>query len=212
MTHFDDLLAGYARFRANGWKQQRERWEELAEGQSPKVMIIACSDSRSEPADIFDTHPGEIFVVRNVAALVPPFETNPGRHGVSAALEFAVQFLNVEEIVVMGHGMCGGCHAALHRTMEGAEPGRGGFIADWIAVLDEAGAGVRAEFPDYANREAGRAMELAGVKVSLANLRTFPCIQERERRGRLTLRGAFFAINEGVLHVLDEESGEFAPA
>src|SRR3546814_7202956 len=88
-------------------------------------MIIACSDSRSEPADIFDTHPGEIFVVRNVAALVPPFETTPGRHGVSAALEFAVQFLKIEEIVVMGHGMCGGCHAALHRSMVGAEPGRG---------------------------------------------------------------------------------------
>jgi carbonic anhydrase len=212
MTHFDDLLAGYARFRVNGWKQQRERWEELASGQSPKVMIIACSDSRSEPAQIFDTDPGEIFVVRNVAALVPPFETNPGRHGVSAALEFAVQFLNVEEIVVMGHGMCGGCHAALHRTMAGAEPGRGGFIADWIAVLDEASEQVRAAYPDIDNREAGRAMELAGVKVSLDNLRTFPCIAEREKRGRLTLRGAFFAINEGVLHVLDETTGEFAPA
>src|SRR3546814_7984448 len=89
MPHFDELLAGYARFRAHGGKEQHTRWQELAVGQSPKVMIIACSDSRSEPADIFDTHPGEIFVVRNVAALVPPFETTPGRHGVSAALEFA---------------------------------------------------------------------------------------------------------------------------
>src|SRR3546814_5802451 len=88
-------------------------------------MVIACSDSRSEPSQIFDTNPGEIFVVRNVAALVPPFETTPGRHGGSAALEFALQFLKIEEIVVMGHGMCGGCHAALHKTMAGAEPGRG---------------------------------------------------------------------------------------
>src|SRR3546814_2444902 len=151
MTHFDDLLAGYARFRTHGWQEQRTRWEELAVGQSPKVMIIACSDSRSEPADIFDTHPGEIFVVRNVAALVPPFETTPGRHGVSAALEFAVQFLKVEEIVVMGHGMCGGCHAALHRAMAGADPGRGGFLADWIAGLDDASPPVRADFPDFAN-------------------------------------------------------------
>lgn len=175
-------------------------------------MVIACSDSRSEPSQIFDTNPGEIFVVRNVGALVPPFETNPGRHGVSAALEFAVQFLHIEEIVVMGHGMCGGCHAALHRTMEGAEPGRGGFIAHWIEMLDEASADIRARYPDYDNREAGRAMELAAVGVSLTNLRTFPCIQEKEKRGTLKLRGAFFAINEGLLYVMDESTGEFAPA
>src|SRR3546814_13092729 len=111
MTHFDDLLAGYARFRTHGWQEQRTRWEELAVGQSPKVMIIACSDSRSEPADIFDTHPGEIFVVRNVASLVPPFATTPGRPGVSAAIEFALQFRNVEENVVMGQGMGGAAPA-----------------------------------------------------------------------------------------------------
>lgn len=212
MTHFADLIEGYRRFRATGWKQQRERWEQLAEGQSPRVMVIACSDSRSEPADIFDTHPGEIFVVRNVAALVPPFETTPGRHGVSAALEFAVQFLKVDEVVVMGHGMCGGCHAALHRSMEGAEPGRGGFIADWIAMLDDASAEVRASHNEIDNRDAGRAMEMAAVRVSIANLRTFPCIQEKEKRGTLKLRGAFFAINDGILHILDEATGEFSPA
>lgn len=212
MTHFADLIDGYRRFRTTGWQQQRERWEQLAEGQSPRVMVIACSDSRSEPADIFDTHPGEIFVVRNVAALVPPFETTPGRHGVSAALEFAVQFLKVDEVVVMGHGMCGGCHAALHRSMEGAEPGRGGFIADWIAMLDDASAEVRAAHSEIDNREAGRAMEMAAVRVSIANLRTFPCIQEKEKRGTLKLRGAFFAIDDGILHILDEVTGEFSPA
>lgn len=212
MTHFTDLIEGYRRFRNGGWQTQRERWDELAEGQSPKVMVIACSDSRVEPSQIFDTNPGEIFVVRNVAALVPPFETTPGRHGVSAALEFAVQFLKVEEIVVMGHGLCGGCHAALHQSMAGAEPGRGGFIADWIAMLDEASAAVRADHPDIDNREAGRAMEMAAVRVSIDNLRTFPCIQEKENRGRLKLRGAFFAISDGVLHVMDDATGEFAPA
>jgi carbonic anhydrase len=212
MTHFADMIEGYRRFRNGGWAEQRERWEQLAEGQSPKVMVIACSDSRSEPSQIFDTNPGEIFVVRNVAALVPPFETTPGRHGVSAALEFAVQFLKVEEIVVMGHGMCGGCHAALHRSMAGAEPGRGGFIADWIAMLDEASEQVHSEHPAIDNREAGRAMELAAVRVSLDNLMTFPCIQEKVRRGTLTLRGAFFAISDGVLHVMDEATGEFSPA
>ena len=212
MTHFADMIEGYRRFRNGGWAQQRERWEQLAEGQSPKVMIIACSDSRSEPSQIFDTNPGEIFVVRNVAALVPPFETTPGRHGVSAALEFAVQFLKVEEIVVMGHGLCGGCHAALHRSMAGAEPGRGGFIADWIAMLDDASERVRSEHPNIDNRDAGRAMELAAVRVSLDNLMTFPCIQEKVRRGTLTLRGAFFAISDGVLHLMDEATGDFSPA
>lgn len=212
MTHFTDMIEGYRRFRNGGWQLQRERWDELAEGQSPKVMVIACSDSRVEPSQIFDTNPGEIFVVRNVAALVPPFETTPGRHGVSAALEFAVQFLKVEEILVMGHGLCGGCHAALHRSMDGAEPGRGGFIADWIAMLDDAGARVRAEYADIDNRAAGRAMEMAAVRVSIANLRTFPCIQEKEKRGTLKLRGAFFAISDGVLHVLNEETGSFHPA
>ncbi|HWW57453.1 MAG TPA: carbonic anhydrase [Sphingopyxis sp.] len=212
MTHFADMIEGYRRFRNGGWAQQRERWGQLAEGQSPKVMVIACSDSRSEPSQIFDTNPGEIFVVRNVAALVPPFETTPGRHGVSAALEFAVQFLKVEEIVVMGHGLCGGCHAALHRSMEGAEPGRGGFIADWIAMLDDASEQVRREHQSIDNRDAGRAMEQAAVRVSLDNLRTFPCIQEKERRGTLKLRGAFFAIADGVLHLMDEATGEFSPA
>src|SRR3546814_1076847 len=154
MTYFADMIEGYRRFRNGGWAEQRERWEQLAEGQSPKGMIIACSDSRSEPSQIFDVCSSDLFVVRNVAALVPPFETTPGRHGVSAALEFAVQFLKIEEIVVMGHGMCGGCHAALHRSMVGAEPGRGGFIADWIAVLDEAAETVRAAHPDIDNREA----------------------------------------------------------
>lgn len=212
MTHFTDMLDGYQRFRASGWQEQRDRWSELAEGQSPKVMIIACSDSRVEPSQIFDTNPGEIFVVRNVAALVPPFETTPGRHGVSAALEFAVQFLKVEEIVVMGHGLCGGCNAALHQSMRGAEPGQGGFIADWIALLDEASAEVRARHSDLDSREAGRAMEMAAVGVSIANLRTFPCVREKERQGTLKLHGAFFAISDGVLHVMDPASGEFAPA
>ncbi|WP_439567792.1 carbonic anhydrase [Sphingopyxis sp.] len=212
MTHFTDMIDGYRRFRNGGWQQQRQRWGELAEGQSPKVMVIACSDSRVEPSQIFDTNPGEIFVVRNVAALVPPFETTPGRHGVSAALEFAVQFLHVEEIVVMGHGLCGGCHAALHRSMAGAEPGRGGFIADWIALLDDASEEIRRNHADIDNRDAGRAMEMAAVRVSIDNLRTFPCIQEKERRGTLRLRGAFFAISDGVLHLLDEATGEFVPA
>ncbi|MBA4748745.1 MAG: carbonic anhydrase [Sphingopyxis sp.] len=212
MANFNDLVAGYRRFRATGWQQQRDRWESLRDGQSPRVMVIACSDSRVEPSQIFDSSPGEIFVVRNVAALVPPFETTPGRHGVSAALEFAVQFLKVEEIVVMGHGMCGGCNAALHQTMAGAVPGQGGFIADWIGLLDDARDKVQAAHSDTRTDKAARAMELEAVKVSIANLRTFPCIAEKEANGSLSVHGAFFAISDGVLHVLDEATGEFTAA
>ncbi len=206
----DRLIAGYRRFRQAGLIANRERWQALREGQQPEVMVIACSDSRVDPAQIFDVAPGEIFVVRNVAALVPPFETSPGYHGVSAALEFAVQFLQVKEIVVMGHGLCGGCKAALTREMHGTEPGEGGFIADWIALLDEVREPIAAELGTE-SRAAERAMEQAGVRVSLANLRTFPCVRRKERTGELTLRGAFFAIADGALHLLDEATDSFAP-
>lgn len=190
---------------------QRERWDELAEGQSPRVLIIACSDSRVDPTQIFDTSPGEIFVVRNVAALVPPFETTPGHHGVSAALEFAVQVLKVDEVVVMGHGLCGGCKAALTQELRDAPPGQGGFIANWIEMLDGAREKVVAVHGHDQGRDALRAMENEAVKVSLANLRTFPCIQEKEAAGKIRLIGTRFGIADGVLHVLDESTGEFIP-
>jgi carbonic anhydrase len=212
MTDFSDMLEGYRRFRDTGWSEQRERWDELNEGQSPRVMVIACSDSRVDPAQIFDTSPGEIFVVRNVAALVPPFETNPGHHGVSAALEFAVQVLKVGEIVVMGHGKCGGCKAALSQDLKDAPPGEGGFIHNWIELLDDARDVVIGQYGDQRDRAVERAMEQEAVKVSLANLRTFPCVRSKERKGELKLVGSFFAIADGKLNILDEDSGAFSPA
>ncbi|CAH0496721.1 carbonic anhydrase [Novosphingobium sp. CECT 9465] len=206
----DRLIAGYRRFREQAWHPRLERWAELNDGQQPQTMVIACSDSRVDPAQIFDVDPGEIFVVRNVAAMVPPFETTPGHHGVSAALEFAVQVLKVKEILVMGHGLCGGCKAALTQDLKGTEPGEGGFIADWISLLD----GVRDEVVNThgtTGRDAERAMEHAGVRASIANLRTFPCVKRKESRGELRLRGAFFAISDGLLHILDESTGDFSP-
>lgn len=204
------LIAGYQRFRDQAWTENRARWAQLREGQQPEVLIIACSDSRVDPAQIFDVDPGEAFVVRNVAAMVPPFETAPGYHGVSAALEFAVQVLKVKEIMVMGHGKCGGCRAALTRELHGTEPGEGGFIANWISMLDDVRDPIVERY-GTTGREAERAMELAGVRVSLANLRTFPCIRRGERDGSLRLRGAFFAIADGLLHLMDDVTGEFAP-
>lgn len=212
VARFNDLIAGYRRFRKTGWTRERERWAELAEGQSPKAMVIACSDSRVDPAQIFDVRPGEIFVVRNVANLVPPFETTAGRHGVSAALEFAVTQLEVEEVIVMGHGFCGGCAAALTGQFDDAPHGHGHFIADWIELLREAREKVRARCDGGFDRAAFHAMELESVLVSLRNLRTFPFVAERERDGRLALHGAYFAIDEGILHLCDEAKGAFRPA
>ncbi len=209
MAGFDALLSGYHRFRNDGWSSQRSRWAELSEGQSPKVMVIACSDSRVDPAQIFDTSPGEIFVVRNVANLVPPYETGGGRHGVSAALEFAVAQLEVPEIVVMGHGACGGAHAALTQRFADAEQGEGGFIAHWVDMLDEAREKVRAEHGE--GPAAVRAMEQETVRVSMRNLRTFPFVAQREAAGKLTIHGAYFAIADGVLHVMGDD-GTFAAA
>jgi len=210
MTDFSDLIDGYRRFRTSEYRRHRERWEELSEGQSPRVMVIACSDSRVDPAQIFDTVPGEIFAVRNIANLVPPFELGGGRHGVSAALEFAVTQLEVPEIVVLGHGSCGGVAASLSKAFEGAPPGAGGFIAHWVDMLDDARDRIVAQYGT--GPEAVRALELETVRVSIRNLRTFPCIPEREAAGKLKLKGAYFAIADGVLHVMDDESGEFAPA
>ncbi len=208
MAGFTTLIEGYQRFRKSDWQRQRARWAELAEGQSPKVMVIACSDSRVDPATIFDTSPGEMFVVRNVANLVPPCETGGGRHGVSAALEFAVTQLEVEEVIVLGHGQCGGIKAALSRQFEHAELGEGGFIAHWIDLLDEARDRVTAAHGD----EATTSLEHEGIKVSLANLRSFSCVRKREAAGQLKLRGAWFAISDGQLHLLDEATGVFSAA
>lgn len=207
---FAQLVEGYRRFRAGQWVERHDRWEAARIGQEPQVMIIACADSRVDPSQIFDMAPGEAFIVRNIAALVPPFETTPGHHGVSAALEFAVQVLEVKEIIVMGHGMCGGCKAALTQSLHGTEPGEGGFIADWIGMLDEVREPIAAKYGTE-GRDAERAMEHAGIRVSLQNLRTFPCVRSKERDGKLRLRGAFFAIADGALHTLDEATGEFSP-
>ncbi|MFL0356559.1 carbonic anhydrase [Erythrobacter sp. GH1-10] len=211
MPEFAELLKGYRRFRQDTYPRQRARFEEtVSQGQHPKLMIIGCSDSRVDPAVIFDVDPGEIFVVRNVAALVPPFETTPGQHGVSAAVEFAVQMLEVRQILVMGHGRCGGCQAALRRDFVDSDPGKGGFVAGWIKLLDEAREPV-ARKHGLTGRKAELAMEFAAIRQSLANLRTFPWVAEKEQDCALKLRGAHFSIKEGVLYSLDEETGEFLP-
>jgi len=211
MSYISELIEGYRRFRDHDWVRERERWSELAEGQSPQVMILSCADSRVEPAQIFDARPGEMFVVRNIAGLAPPYETSSGFHGVSAALEFAVTQLNVGEILVMGHGMCGGCSAALTGQFDDRRHGHGQFIADWVRMLERVRDKVRARHTDL-DRAAFLDMEYEAVKVSLANLRTFPWIADREKAGTLKLHGAHFSIAEGRLYILDDAEGAFRPA
>ena len=198
MSTLQTLLDGYRRFRTTGYRDQRQRWNQLAQGQAPKVMVIGCADSRVDPAAIFDCAPGELFVVRNVANLVPPFERGGGRHGVSAAIEFAVLGLKVEHVVVLGHGACGGVTAALHG--HDLAPRADSFLTSWIELLEPARARVLAAGGD----DLQRALEQEGVRQSLANLRTFPFVCEAEAAGRLALHGAHFGIADGVLELADE--------
>ena len=209
MQGFGNLLDGYRRFRAKRYETEKERWKDLAEGQSPRAVVIACSDSRADPATIFDTDPGEIFVVRNVANLVPPFEANGGRHGVSAALEFAVTQLNVPEIVVMGHERCGGIEAALTGCFHGAPAGEGGFVHRWMSQIDEPASEIAQAHG--VGPEAARLLEEVAIRQSLANLRSFPFVAERERTGTLAILGCHFSISEGQLYLLDEATDAFSP-
>jgi carbonic anhydrase len=204
MPEFAALVEGYRRFRSDSYVAQKARFDALSnEGQAPPVMIISCCDSRVDPATVFDTVPGQVFALRNVANLVPPHEEGGGLHGASAAIEFGVLGLGVRHIVVLGHGQCGGIKAALEGGDLGA-PGRS-FIDDWMGIVGDARDAVLNQRHD----DPQLALEQEAIKVSLNNLRTFPFIAETEAAGSLKLHGAWFAIGSGALHVLDELSGQF---
>jgi carbonic anhydrase len=196
------LIEGYRRFRAAGWPERRATFAALAErGQSPRTLVIACSDSRVDPTMIFDAGPGELFVIRNVANLVPPYAPDAEPHATSAALEFAVRGLEVSDVIVLGHAMCGGIHALL----EGAPESAGEFLGPWMRIAESAKQ--KALVCEPAERQA--ACEREAVKVSLENLATFPWVAERAAAGRLQLRGAIFDIRSGVLSILAPD-GAFA--
>ena len=194
-----ELETGYRRFRATRYAAERDRYRQLGEGtQRPSSMIIACSDSRSGPEIVFDARPGELFVVRNVAALVPVYAPDTGSHAASAALEFAVLALGVSSIVVMGHGRCGGITAALEDVSPLSSTD---FIGTWVAGVRELVADLG---PVDTDDPGGRllALEHRSIEHSIANLRTFPWIASRERSGALSLHGAWFDIALGELDTL----------
>lgn len=197
----DKMIDGYHRFRAQGWPARRARFQDLADqGQSPDAMVIACADSRVDPAMIFDTGPGEMFVVRNVANLVPPYAPDGGQHATSAALEFAVRVLRVRNLVVMGHAMCGGVRA----LREGVPEETPDFLAPWIGVARSVRAKVlRCTDPE----EAQETCEREVVKLSLENLLTFPWIASAVREGTLRLHGMRFDIRSGTLEILQPDGG-----
>jgi carbonic anhydrase len=206
---YGNLIDGYRRFRANQSSTAREQWQQLVEGQAPRALIIACSDSRADPAIIFDADPGDIFVVRNVANLAPPFEPNGARDGVSAAIEYGVTQLNVPEIVVMGHEKCGGISAALTGRFHDARAGEGGFIDRWMSQIEESAQAIAQKHSS--SPEAHRLLEEAAIRQSMANLRSFPFVAESEQKRSLVVLGCHFSIQKGELWVLDEAEGNFRP-
>jgi carbonic anhydrase len=204
------LIEGYGAFADSRLRREQDRYRELAEkGQSPEIMVIGCCDSRVSPEVIFDASPGELFVVRNVANIVPPYSPDGQAHGVSAALEFGVGALHVKHIVVLGHARCGGVLAFAQDADNQREPlSPGDFIGKWMMLMapaaDKLGPRGDASLGEYQTR-----LELVNIKNSLDNLMTFPRLAALVEKGKIATHGAYFGVASGDLSVLDKESGEF---
>jgi carbonic anhydrase len=202
----DQLLNGYRRFRRDRWPERRRTYEILADtGQRPRALVLSCADSRVDPAAIFDAGPGELFVVRNVANLVPPYAPDGAWHGTSAAVEFAIRILEVPDILVMGHGLCGGVRALLEDAPGEATAEASDFIAPWIALAVPAKARALAR---AGTGDLQLSCELETIKLSLENLSTFPWIASRIAAGTLRMSGAHFDVRSGELSILGD-GGEF---
>ncbi|MBT5240584.1 MAG: carbonic anhydrase [Rhodospirillaceae bacterium] len=204
----ENLRSGHKRYRDTRLPEYQPLFKKLADrGQDPKALVIACSDSRVDPTLMFDQDPGDLFIVRNVANVVPPYEPKPGYHGTSAALEFAIKGLEVTDIIVMGHAQCGGVNALIE--MADGEPPVGEFIGPWMsiampAVQDAGEAGDGHIDPDRTIKT-----ELAVVRLSIQNLQTFPWVTSRVADGSLNIHGFYFDIRNGFVHWLNPEKDRF---
>jgi carbonic anhydrase len=209
MSHFpENLTDRFRRFRSRHYEAIADHYDHLAtHGQSPDTMIVSCCDSRVDPETIFSAMPGELFIMRNIANLVPPYETGGRFHGVSAALEYAALNLCVKHIVIMGHSGCGGVKASVDQSA--AVQTEAHFISNWISMLDGARLKVMSSHQGTAQSDLLRKLEFEAVKTSIENMRTFPFIKDLEAKGRLLLHGAHFDIKTGTLSVLNHVTGEF---
>jgi carbonic anhydrase len=204
----ENLTDRFRRFKHRHFVPNADQYEELAKyGQKPDTMVISCCDSRVDPETIFSAMPGELFVVRNVANLVPPYETGGKFHGVSTAIEYAVMNLRIKHLIVMGHSGCGGVKAALDQSA--AIQTEAQFIKRWMSMLDDARLRVVSAHQMAPQAEKQKLLEMEGIKTSISNLRTFPFVKDVEDKGRLSLHGAYFEIASGTLSVLNHSRGEF---
>ena len=206
------LMAGFRRFREKYYQVDENHhsvYEKLASvGQSPKTLLIGCSDSRVDPAILTEAEPGDLFVVRNVANLVPPCEPSAvGFHGTSSAIEFAVTNLKVENVIVLGHRQCGGIRA----LMEGATDQPRSFVGQWMSIAEEARTNVLKRYPNVDDETKWRMGELESIKVSIKNLLTFPFVKEAVHKGELNLLGLFFDLEQGQLLEYDAANDDFRP-
>ncbi len=205
MTVKDDLIKGYREFRAGGFSEQKALYETLGtKGQKPKVLVISCADSRVDPSDIFNAYPGELFVARNVANIVPPHNIGDDIDSTSAAIEYAVTALGVEMIMVMGHESCGGVAGCLAGM--GDEP-HSGYVGKWVSLINEVRDRIAAQ--NLPEEDVTLAMELENVRYSLENLMTYPFVKDAVEAGKLSLQGAYFSIISAKL-LLADEAGKFS--
>ncbi len=201
-----ELIDGFRRFRAHHFAEEAGQYRELVQfGQAPKALVVACCDSRVDPALVLDCAPGDLFVIRNVANLVPPAENQGHYHGTSAALEFGVRNLQVSHVIVLGHTQCGGIHALLEGTVASEET----YIAEWMGIAEAARKQVDSEFSGATQPQRHRACEQRSILVSLDNLMTFSWVRERVEAGKLALHGWHFDIEEGELFGYNPETCQF---
>jgi carbonic anhydrase len=201
------LIEGYRNFTDGRFAIERIRYRALAEGgQRPHTLLIACCDSRCAPETIFDSGPGELFVIRNVANMVPPYEPDGLFHATSAAIEYAIQALKIEDVVIVGHGRCGGIKAALDPLLEPLSPGD--FIGKWMSLIKPAAEQIQ-NSALLTPTERQTALERVSIRNSIANLRSFPYVRTLEEQGKIRIHGAWFDIMSGELWVMDTATGDF---
>ncbi len=206
MQDIKNLIKGFKRFQKNYFKSDDALFEQLRQCQKPKVLLVGCSDSRVDPAILTDCQPGDLFIIRNVANLIPPYEPDARYHGVSSGIEYAVRFLQVEHVIVMGHSHCGGIEALLRST---AESPVGEFIDHWVDIARPAKEKVLQELASKPFDKQARACEQASIMISLENLLTFPWLAERVEAEQLALHGWYFDLDAGQMLAYHPETGEF---